>query len=150
MFFFSATFRAYWSWSPKLCFLKCSRFTLNEKKCMLYSLYYAEVCYESPLHCARATQLLLKKCCSNNELLARLCSIWPARDSNLKPQLQRQTRNRSRIWGSYFVMSLWTIQLVLLSCSGNNLTLKIVYQPFLRKLIDFWIFFTLKFLNINI
>ena len=39
----------------------------------------------SPRHCARATQLLSKKCCSGGEPLAALCLIWPARDLNLKP-----------------------------------------------------------------
>ena len=34
-------------------------------------------------HCARATQLLSKKCCSGVEPLATLCPIWPARDLNL-------------------------------------------------------------------
>ena len=39
----------------------------------------------SPRHCARATQLLSKKCCSGGEPLATLCPIWPARDLNLRP-----------------------------------------------------------------
>ena len=38
-----------------------------------------------PQYCARATQLLSKKCRSGGELLATLCSIWPARDLNLRP-----------------------------------------------------------------
>ena len=36
-------------------------------------------------HCARATQLLSKKCRSGGEPLATLCPIWPARDLNLRP-----------------------------------------------------------------
>ena len=39
----------------------------------------------SPRHCARATQLLSKKCCSGGGPLATLCPIWPARDLNLWP-----------------------------------------------------------------
>ena len=39
----------------------------------------------SPRHCTGATQLLSKKCRSGGELLATLCSIWPARDLNLRP-----------------------------------------------------------------
>ena len=39
----------------------------------------------SPRHCAWATQLLLKKCRSGGEPLAKLCPIRPARDLNLKP-----------------------------------------------------------------
>ena len=39
----------------------------------------------SPRHCARATQLLSKKCRSGGEPLATLCPIWPARDLNLRP-----------------------------------------------------------------
>ena len=39
----------------------------------------------SPRHCARATQLLSKKCRSGGEPLATLCLIWPARDLNLRP-----------------------------------------------------------------
>ena len=39
----------------------------------------------SPRHCARATQLLSKKCRSDGEPLATLCPIWPARDLNLRP-----------------------------------------------------------------
>ena len=39
----------------------------------------------SPRHCARATPLLSKKCYSGGEPLVTLCSIWPARDLNLRP-----------------------------------------------------------------
>ena len=39
----------------------------------------------SPRHCARATQLLAKTCCSCAEPLATLCPIWPVRDLNLRP-----------------------------------------------------------------
>ena len=39
----------------------------------------------SPRHCALATQVLSKKCCSGGEQLATLCPIWPAWDSNLRP-----------------------------------------------------------------
>ena len=39
----------------------------------------------SPRHCARATQLLSKKCRSGGEPLATLCPILPARDLNLRP-----------------------------------------------------------------
>ena len=39
----------------------------------------------SPCHCARATQLLSKKCRNGGEPLATLCPIWPARDLNLRP-----------------------------------------------------------------
>ena len=39
----------------------------------------------SPRHCARAKQLLLKKCRSGGELLVILCLIWPAQDFNLGP-----------------------------------------------------------------
>ena len=52
----------------------------------------------SPRHCARATQLLSKKCCSSGEPLATLCSIWPAQDLNLGPPVQRWTRYRSTNW----------------------------------------------------
>ena len=37
-----------------------------------------------PRHCARATQLLSKKCCSGGEPLATLWLIWPAR-LNFRP-----------------------------------------------------------------
>ena len=51
-------------------------------------LYYAEVCNElagpSPRHCARAIQLLLKKCCIDSELLVTLCLIESAQDLNLR------------------------------------------------------------------
>ena len=52
---------------------------------LLYSLYYAETCNEfvRPI-CSRTTQLLLKKCRSGGEPLATQCSIWPARDLNLR------------------------------------------------------------------
>ena len=39
----------------------------------------------SPRHCARATQLLWKKCRSGGEPLATLCPIRPAQDLNLRP-----------------------------------------------------------------
>ena len=40
----------------------------------------------SQQHCARATQVLSKKCRSGSELpLAALCPIFPARDLNLRP-----------------------------------------------------------------
>ena len=39
----------------------------------------------SPRHCARATQLLSKKCRSRGESLATLCPILPARDLSLRP-----------------------------------------------------------------
>ena len=56
----------------------------------LYSLYYAEKCNKfcwapSPHHCARATQLLSKKCRSGGEPSVTLCPIWSARDLNLRP-----------------------------------------------------------------
>ena len=38
-----------------------------------------------PRHCARAAQLLSKKCCSGREPWAALCLIWPARDLSLRP-----------------------------------------------------------------
>ena len=38
----------------------------------------------SPSHCARATQLLSKKCLNGGEPLATLCPIWPARRLNLR------------------------------------------------------------------
>ena len=71
---------------------------------LIFYLFYYTCCippkretslrYQSPLHCARALQLLLKKCaCSNSEPLVTLCPIWPARDLNLR--VQRQTRFRS-------------------------------------------------------
>ena len=67
---------------------------------LLYSLYYAKAVTSlrgpSPCHCARASLLLLKKRCSDDELLATLCPIWPTRDSNLS--LQRRTRYRSTYW----------------------------------------------------
>ena len=37
-------------------------------------------------HCDQATQLISKKCCSGDELLATLCSIWPTCDLNLRPR----------------------------------------------------------------
>ena len=37
----------------------------------------------SPRHCALATQLLSRKCCSGGEALPTLCQIWPTRDLNL-------------------------------------------------------------------
>ena len=54
----------------------------------------------SPRHCARATQLLSKKCRNGGEPLATLCPILPARDLNLRPPapetnalpLDRQTK----------------------------------------------------------
>ena len=39
----------------------------------------------SPRHCARATQLLSKKCHSGGEPLATLCPTWTAQDLNLRP-----------------------------------------------------------------
>ena len=39
----------------------------------------------SPRHCAWATQFLSKKSRNRGELLANLCSIWPAQDLNLWP-----------------------------------------------------------------
>ena len=39
----------------------------------------------SPRHCARAAQLLWKKCDSGGKPLATLCLISPARDLNLGP-----------------------------------------------------------------
>ena len=39
----------------------------------------------SPRHCAWATQLNTKKCCSGGEPLATLCPTWPVRDLNLRP-----------------------------------------------------------------
>ena len=46
----------------------------------LYSLYYANACSKfawgpSPRRCARAIQLLLKKCCSGGKALATLCPL---------------------------------------------------------------------------
>ena len=37
----------------------------------------------SPRHCAGATQLLSKKCLSDGEPLATMCTIWRAQDLNL-------------------------------------------------------------------
>ena len=56
----------------------------------LYSLYYAETCNEfaGPISASlrlRAIQLISKKCRSDGEPLATLCSIWQARDLNLRP-----------------------------------------------------------------
>ena len=36
-------------------------------------------------HCARATQLLSKKCRNGGEPLATLCTFWPVRGLNLRP-----------------------------------------------------------------
>ena len=38
-----------------------------------------------PHHCAWATQLISKKCCSGGKPFAALCPIWPAWDLNLWP-----------------------------------------------------------------
>ena len=46
----------------------------------------------SPRHCARATQLLSKKCRSGGEQLAAVCQIWPARDLNLQTSNFRDER----------------------------------------------------------
>ena len=56
----------------------------------LYSLYYAEACYElaEPIFLSLhlwATQLLSKKCRSGGEPLTAVCSIWPAKNVNLRP-----------------------------------------------------------------
>ena len=65
--------------------------TWPDNRDAVYSLYYAEVCYEfaGPIstvcHCARAKQLLLKKFRSGGEPLATLCPIWLAWYLNPKP-----------------------------------------------------------------
>ena len=50
----------------------------------IWALYSLSFRSPSPCHCARATQLLLKKCCSSGKPLATLCPIWLARDLNLR------------------------------------------------------------------
>ena len=40
---------------------------------------------QSPCHCARAPQLLLKRYCSGGKQLATLRPIWQTQDSNLRP-----------------------------------------------------------------
>ena len=54
-------------------------FIKSKSKLSLYSLYYAEVRNEfagtPPRHCAQATQLLSKKCCSSGKPFATLCPI---------------------------------------------------------------------------
>ena len=45
----------------------------------------------SPRHCARATQLLSKKCRSGGKPLATLCPIWSARHLNLRPPAPETT-----------------------------------------------------------
>ena len=46
---------------------------------------------ESPYscHCASATQLLSKKCCSNDKPLETLCPVWSVRDLNPDLPFQR-------------------------------------------------------------
>ena len=46
----------------------------------------------SSWHCARATQLLLKKCRSGGESLAKLCPIWLVQNMNLNNYCSRDKR----------------------------------------------------------
>ena len=85
--------------------LLCMRFQLSfnfiksKPNLSLYSLYNAEACNQfagsSPSHCAQATLLLSKKCCSSSELLATLSDLTGPR---FDLPLQRRTRYRSTNW----------------------------------------------------
>ena len=83
----------------------CMRFQLSfnfiksKLNFSLCSLYYAEACNEfagpSPHHCAQATLLLSKKCCSSSELLATMSDLTGPR---FDLRLQRRTGYRSTNW----------------------------------------------------
>ena len=53
--------------------------------CSYYAEAYKSLRGQSPRHCARATELLSKKCCSGGEPVATLYPIWPAGDLKLGP-----------------------------------------------------------------
>ena len=78
-------------------------------------------------HCARATQLLSKKCHIDGEPLATLRMIQPALDLNLNLPLQRQTCYRSTKW-PVLLKTLLLLSLILFSKSSAAL-------KFLKKLV---------------
>ena len=79
-------------------------------------------------HCARATQLLSKKCLSGGEPLATQRPIWPARDLNLRPPA-------SKNWN--WILSLNHSYLNVLQPSDDGLAnLSIILQAEYKKLSD--------------
>ena len=85
----------------------------------------------SPRHCARATQLLSKKCRSGGEPLATLCPIWPARDLNLGPpapetnalpldQLEKRTSRKMFFWQMIFWEVFFWCKKTDLECSQSE------------------------------